>query len=65
MNTDKLYLSATEISKMLGVSMGFAYKIIRSLNEELKSSGYIVISGKVPTAFFEEKWYGFDNRKEK
>ena len=33
-------------------------KIIRGLNNELKEKGYRVISGKVPTKYFEEKFYG-------
>lgn len=57
--TDKIFLDADNIAEMLGVSKGFAYKIIRQLNSELKAQGYIVISGKVPTKFFQEKYYGF------
>ena len=37
---------------MLGISIGHAYKIIRSLNDELKKDGYIVIAGKVPKDYF-------------
>lgn len=37
---------------------GYAYKIIRGLNEELKEKGYRTICGKVPTKYFEEKFYG-------
>ena len=33
-------------------------KIIRGLNDELKEKGYRVISGKVHTKYFEEKFYG-------
>ena len=43
---------------MRGISRGYAYKIIRGLNNELKEKGYRVISGKVPTKYFEEKFYG-------
>jgi len=44
---------------MLGVSKGFAYRIIRKLNMELKDKGYIVIAGKVPRSYFKKRWYGF------
>lgn len=57
--TEKIYLDADAIAELLGVSKGFAYKIIRELNADLKSQGYIVIAGKVPTKFFQEKYYGF------
>lgn len=33
-------------------------RIIRGLNNELKEKGYRVISGKVPTKYFKEKFYG-------
>lgn len=58
--TEKIYLDADEIVKLLGVSKGFAYKIIRELNADLKAKGYIVIAGKVPTKFFQKKYYGFE-----
>jgi len=54
----KAYMSASEIATLLGVSTGFAYKQIRILNQELRKQGYLTISGKVPTRYFEEKWYG-------
>ncbi len=57
--TDKIFLDANSISEMLGVSKGFAYKLIREMNNELRQQGYIVISGKVPTKYFQEKYYGF------
>lgn len=55
----KMYITADEVSALLGVSKSFAYKIIRELNIELKKNGYHVVSGKIPVKFFEEKFYGF------
>lgn len=54
----KMYVTAEDAAVMLGVSTGYAYKIIRGLNEELKAKGYRTICGKVPTKYFEEKFYG-------
>lgn len=54
----KVYYSATEISEMLGISMGTSYRIIRKLNKELEKKGFIVIAGKLPIKYFEEKYYG-------
>lgn len=51
--TKKMYVTAEEAAEMLGVSTGYAYKIIRGLNEELKAKGYRTICGKVPTKYFE------------
>lgn len=55
---EKQYITAKEISEMLGVSNSKAYGIIRCLNAELNERGYITLSGKVSRAFFFEKWYG-------
>ena len=52
------YITAKEVANTLGVSEGKAYKIIRDLNEELQSKGYLTIAGKVSRAYFNEKWYG-------
>ncbi|KOY64171.1 hypothetical protein, partial [Clostridium sporogenes] len=34
-----------------------AYKIVASLNKELKKMGYITVAGRVPKKYFEEKYY--------
>lgn len=56
---DKLMMTATDVAKILGVSVGHAYKIIKKLNVELEQAGYLVIAGKVPRGYFEKRWYGF------
>lgn len=55
-----LYFTADEISQMLGISRGHAYKIVKKLNDELANKGYIVISGKIPKKFFAEHYYGME-----
>lgn len=55
---NKMYLTAEEIAEILGVSKGFAYRLIRNLNAELKANGFIVVAGKLPTKYFKEKFYG-------
>ncbi|SHM99410.1 DNA binding domain-containing protein, excisionase family [Anaerosporobacter mobilis DSM 15930] len=57
-NTMKMYITADEVAELLGVSRGYAYKVIRGLNNELESKGFRVISGKVPMKYFQEKFYG-------
>lgn len=56
---NKIYFTAPELAEMLGISVGQAYKLIRNMNQELKKEGYLVIAGKVPTRYFEKRWYGF------
>lgn len=55
---DNYMMYAEDISRELGISKGYAYKIIKELNQELKDAGFIVISGRVPRAFWETKFYG-------
>ena len=43
---EKIYYSAEDIAKMLGVSMGKSYKILREMNKDLASKGFLTIAGK-------------------
>ncbi|SCH96690.1 Uncharacterised protein [uncultured Ruminococcus sp.] len=54
----KYYLTAPEVAEILGVSNGKAYDVIRNLNKELEQGGYITVSGKVPTKYFNQKFWG-------
>lgn len=45
---EKIYYSAEDIAKMLGVSMGKSYKILREMNKELAGKGFLTIAGKIP-----------------
>lgn len=58
MNENRIYITAPE-GRNAGISIGHAYKIIRSLNDELKKDGYIVIAGKVPKDYFKKRWFGY------
>lgn len=59
---NKMYITARELAIILGVSQGHAYKIIQKLNDELKNDGYLTIAGKVPSKYFEKRWYGFGSQ---
>ena len=48
---EKIYYSAEDIAKMLGVSMGKAYKILREMNKDLASKGFLTIAGKIPEEY--------------
>ena len=41
-----LYYTANEVMEMLGISRGHAYKIVKQLNDELASKGFIVVIRK-------------------
>ena len=51
------FYSASDIALILGISSSSAYRIIRTLNQELKTKGFIVIRGKISKKYFDEKFY--------
>jgi len=55
---EKRFLAAKDVAQYMNISVPLAYKIIRKLNEELSSMGYITVSGKVSRKYFEDKVYG-------
>ena len=55
---ERLYYTADEVAKMIWVGKTSAYAVIKKLNKELASRGYIVVSGKVTKAYFDEKYFG-------
>ena len=49
------FLSADDVSQIMGISKSKAYRIIKSINEDLNNRGFITISGKVSKRCFYEK----------
>ena len=58
MDNKTAFISVAEIQKVLDVSESKAYRIVRSLNSELKKEGYLVLPGKVSRQYFNERFYG-------
>lgn len=56
----KKFLNASDVATLFEVSIGHAYKIIKRLNGELEAKGYIVVAGKVPSKYLEERCYCVD-----
>ena len=50
--------------EMLDVSLSYAYKLIRWLNAELESEGFVTIKGRVSTQYFMERIYGLSTDEE-
>lgn len=57
-NTNQMYLSAKEVANILGMSKSYAYTVIKKMNAELEKRDCITIPGKIPTKYFEEKFFG-------
>lgn len=60
-----MFMRVDEVAEELGVSVPYAYKLIRSMNAELKKTGYITISGRIDRKFFHEKFYGTRSQSER
>ncbi len=54
----KYYIGAPEAAEALELSEGKVYEIFRELNEQLKAQGFITVSGRVPRAYFNQKFFG-------
>ena len=61
----QMFLRVEEVAEELGVSTAYAYKLIRTMNEELKKTGCITISGRIDRKFFYENFYGTRDGQER
>lgn len=57
----KRFMNVNDVAQFFGISVSKSYKIIQSLNKELKAKGYITIAGKVPRAYLEDRVYKKQN----
>lgn len=55
--TKQVY-TAKDISEILGVSESKSYQYIRLMNHELEEKGYLIARGRVPVAYFQERFFG-------
>lgn len=53
-------IGAEEVVRALNSSKGYAYKVIRKLNEEMEEKGMLVVKGKVSADCFAERYFGKD-----
>lgn len=56
-----MFMRVEEVAEEMGVSLSYAYKLIRKLNKELASTGCVVIAGRIDRKFFHEKFYSTKN----
>lgn len=62
--TNKRFITAKDVVEELGVSTSYAYKLIRELNAERASDGFVTIKGRVSRQYFDERIYGTTDKKE-
>jgi len=56
-SSEKKFLTAKDVSDLLGVSLSTAYRIIKRLNDDLARVGKITVPGKVSSRYFFENVY--------
>ena len=52
------FIRVKEVAEELQVSVPYAYKIIKMLNDELKAQGFMTISGRVSREYFYQRFFG-------
>lgn len=52
---EKRFLNANDVAEYMSISVPTAYKVIKRLNSELSSKGFITVAGRVNRKFFESK----------
>ena len=52
------FMRVSEVASELNVSVPYAYKIIRKLNDELKEKGFVTIAGRINRQYLNERVYG-------
>ena len=62
--SNKMFMRVEEVAEEIGVSVPYAYKLIRQLNKELKATGCITIAGRIDRKFF-EKFYSTKTNTER
>ena len=59
MQRQNYMITAEEVAENMGISLGYAYKLLRKRNKELADQGYVTVAGKIPRAYWETKFYGY------
>ena len=63
--TNTVFMKAEEVASELDISVAYAYKLIRKLNDELDKKGFLTLSGRISRLYFEEKVYGITSVSKK
>ena len=58
------FIRVNEVAEELQVSVPYAYKIIKKLNDELKEKGFMTISGRVNRDYFYQRFFGKQEKEE-
>ena len=59
------FIRAEDVAEVMEISVAYAYKIIRKLNQELSDKGFITVTGRVTRESFNERVYSVNPPKKK
>ena len=60
----KQFYTAQDLHELLGVSESKAYGLIRTMNEELQSQGYLTVRGRISVAYVRKRFFGVEAEDE-
>ena len=55
---ENTFIRAEDVAKELDISKAYAYKVIRRLNAELETKGFLTIPRRISRDYFFERFYG-------
>lgn len=55
-----MMLNAAQVAERLNMSKGYAYKVIREMNDEQEALGRPVVKGRVRSDHFERRYFAGD-----
>ena len=59
MQRQNYMITAEKDEESMGISLGYAYKLLRKLNKEHADQGYVTVAGKITRALWEKKFNGY------
>lgn len=62
---NKRFFTATDVQEMLGVSLSYAYKLIRKLNAEQEAKGLVTIKGRISSKYLMKRIYGLSDEEKR
>ena len=57
-NSNDIFIKASEVAAVMNVSRAYAYRIVKQLNEELSAKGILTIDGRTNRKYFYERLNG-------
>lgn len=63
-SSKEVFIRVDTLVNDLQTSRPLAYRLMKEMNDELKNKGYITISGRVPRAYYQARFFGIDPQED-